>query len=48
MTRVLMDNLDTKMKGTPVEGSIPKLFEGKILNFIKYAASEWFGGWFLR
>ncbi|CAG0901061.1 unnamed protein product [Cyprideis torosa] len=33
--RVLLDNLECKMKGTCVEGTIPKLFEGKMLSFIR-------------
>ena len=31
LTRVLMDNIETKMKGSHVEGVIPELFEGKML-----------------
>jgi len=27
----LLDNIEMKMKGTCVEGAIPKLFEGKML-----------------
>ena len=27
----LLDNMESKMKGTCVAGSIPKLFEGKML-----------------
>jgi hypothetical protein len=27
----LLDNMENKMKGTCVEGIIPKLFEGKML-----------------
>lgn len=27
----LLDNMESKMKGTCVEGTIPKLFEGKML-----------------
>lgn len=33
--RVLLDKLENKMKGTCVEGTIPKLFEGKMESFIK-------------
>eukprot|EP01135_Chromosphaera_perkinsii_P004175 Nk52_evm82s270 gene=Nk52_evmTU82s270 len=33
--RVLCDNLETKMKGTDVEGLISKLFEGKSKSYIK-------------
>lgn len=31
-----MDNLETKMKGTKVEGTIPDLFEGKMIVRIFY------------
>ncbi|CAG0923239.1 unnamed protein product, partial [Notodromas monacha] len=33
--RVLLDNLESKMKRTSVEGTIPKLFEGKMISYIK-------------
>ena len=33
--RVLLDKLETKMKGTLVEGVIPRLFEGKTLSYFK-------------
>ncbi|XP_058793308.1 ubiquitin carboxyl-terminal hydrolase 7 [Phymastichus coffea] len=33
--RVLLDKLESKMKGTCVEGTVPKLFEGKMTSFIK-------------
>ncbi|XP_065225865.1 ubiquitin carboxyl-terminal hydrolase 7 [Planococcus citri] len=33
--RVLLDKLENKMKGTCVEGTVPKLFEGKMESFIK-------------
>lgn len=33
--RVLLDKLESKMKGTVIEGTVPKLFEGKMLSFIK-------------
>jgi len=33
--RVLMDNLETKMKGTELEGRIAKLFKGKYRNYIR-------------
>ncbi len=34
--RVLLDNLESKMKRTSVEGTIPKLFEGKmIVSFVE-------------
>lgn len=35
LDRVLLDNLQTKMKGTKAEGTVEKLFQGKIRNFIK-------------
>ncbi|GAA5807685.1 hypothetical protein MFLAVUS_001059 [Mucor flavus] len=33
--RVLQDNLEEKMKGTPADGAISKLFEGKMKSYIK-------------
>jgi len=33
--RVLLDKLEMKMKKTCVEGTIPKLFEGKMLSYIR-------------
>ncbi|XP_060521700.1 ubiquitin carboxyl-terminal hydrolase 7 isoform X3 [Cylas formicarius] len=33
--RVLLDKLESKMKGTCVEGMLPKLFEGKMLSYIR-------------
>ena len=33
--RVLLDKLEMKMKGTCVEGQIPKLFEGKMVSYIR-------------
>jgi len=33
--RVLLDKLETKMKTTCVEGTIPKLFEGKMISYIR-------------
>ncbi|KAL0278652.1 UNVERIFIED_CONTAM: hypothetical protein PYX00_000410 [Menopon gallinae] len=33
--RVLLDKLESKMKGTCVEGTVPKLFEGRMVSFIK-------------
>jgi len=33
--RVLLDKLEVKMKKTCVEGTIPKLFEGKMLSYIR-------------
>ncbi|XP_018496359.1 ubiquitin carboxyl-terminal hydrolase 7 [Galendromus occidentalis] len=34
LCRVLLDNMESKMKGTIVEGTIPKLFEGKMISYI--------------
>ena len=34
-SRVLLDDLEEKMKGTPVEGALEKLFVGKMQNVIK-------------
>lgn len=31
LCRVLIDNMESKMKNTIVEGTIPKLFEGKMM-----------------
>ncbi|KAL5273891.1 USP7 family protein [Megaselia abdita] len=33
--RVLLDKLESKMKGTCVEGTVPHLFEGKMKSYIK-------------
>jgi len=33
--RVLLDKLESKMKQTCVEGTIPRLFEGKMISFIR-------------
>ncbi|CAH0563456.1 unnamed protein product [Brassicogethes aeneus] len=33
--RVLLDKLESKMKGTCVEGTVPKLFEGKMNSYIR-------------
>lgn len=33
--RVLLDKLESKMKGTCVEGTVPKLFEGKMMSYIR-------------
>jgi ubiquitin C-terminal hydrolase len=33
--RVLMDNLVTKMKGTPLEESIPSLFRGRLRRYVR-------------
>lgn len=35
LCRVLLDNMESKMKGTCVEGTIPRLLEGKMLSYIK-------------
>lgn len=35
LNRVLCDHLEDKMKGTPVEGTIQRLFEGSIRSYIK-------------
>lgn len=35
LCRVLLDNMESKMKGTCVEGTIPQLFEGKMLSYIR-------------
>lgn len=35
LCRVLIDNMESKMKGTCVEGTIPRLLEGKMLSYIK-------------
>ena len=35
LDRVLCDNLEEKMKGTPVENEVPRLFRGKLKNFVK-------------
>jgi hypothetical protein len=34
-SRVLCDNLESKMKGTAVEGTIADLFEGKMRSYVK-------------
>jgi ubiquitin carboxyl-terminal hydrolase 7 len=33
--RVLMDNMEEKMKGTSVEGTVPRLFEGTMKSYIR-------------
>lgn len=33
--RVLLDKIENKMKGTSVEGTVPKLFEGKMTSYIQ-------------
>ncbi|KAJ1772579.1 ubiquitin-specific protease ubp15 [Coemansia sp. RSA 1843] len=40
-SRVLQDNLETKMKGTVVDGVIAKLFEGKTKNYIRCVNVEY-------
>jgi len=35
LCRVLMDNIENKMKCTKVEGVIPQLFEGKMISYVK-------------
>jgi len=35
LCRVLLENMESKMKNTCVEGTIPKLFEGKMLSYIR-------------
>ncbi|XP_076333936.1 ubiquitin carboxyl-terminal hydrolase 7-like isoform X2 [Tachypleus tridentatus] len=35
LCRVLLDNMESKMNGTCVEGTIPRLFEGKMISFIR-------------
>jgi ubiquitin carboxyl-terminal hydrolase 7 len=35
LCRVLLENMESKMKGTCVDGTIPKLFEGRMLSFIE-------------
>ncbi|XP_075588798.1 ubiquitin-specific protease 7 isoform X5 [Dermatophagoides farinae] len=35
LCRVLLDNMESKMKNTIVEGTIPKLFEGKMISFVR-------------
>ncbi len=35
LCRVLMDNLENKMKHTNVDGIIPELFEGKMISYVK-------------
>lgn len=41
LCRVLMDNLENKMKNTKVEGIIPKLFEGKMISYVKCKAIDY-------
>ncbi|KAK3090560.1 hypothetical protein FSP39_012693 [Pinctada imbricata] len=35
LCRVLLENMESKMKGTVVDSTIPKLFEGKMLSYIR-------------
>lgn len=35
LNRVLLDNLETKFKGTPADGIVNKLFAGSLYNYIK-------------
>jgi ubiquitin carboxyl-terminal hydrolase 7 len=35
LNRVLIDNLEKKMKNTPLDGALKDLFEGRTKNFIK-------------
>lgn len=35
LCRVLLENMEKKMKGTCVDGTIPKLFEGRMRSYIK-------------
>ncbi|ESO09431.1 hypothetical protein HELRODRAFT_97558 [Helobdella robusta] len=35
LCRVLLENMESKMKGTCVDGTIPKLFEGRMLSYIR-------------
>ena len=35
LNRILMDRLETRMKGTPVEGKLNELFVGKMKSFVK-------------
>ncbi|VDL57122.1 unnamed protein product [Hymenolepis diminuta] len=35
LCRLLLDNMETKMKGTSVESTIPNLFRGKMLSYIR-------------
>lgn len=39
--RVLLDKLESKMKGTCVEGTVPRLFEGKMSSYIKCKMVEY-------
>ncbi|KAJ2813073.1 ubiquitin-specific protease ubp15, partial [Coemansia furcata] len=39
--RVLQDNLETKMKGTVVDGAVAKLFEGKMKSYIRCVNVEY-------
>jgi ubiquitin carboxyl-terminal hydrolase 7 len=35
MMRILLDKLEERMKGTPADGTIEKLFVGKIKSYIR-------------
>ncbi|KAL5018785.1 hypothetical protein ScPMuIL_004507 [Solemya velum] len=35
LCRVLLENMESKMKNTCVDGTIPKLFEGKMMSYIR-------------
>ncbi|KAM0733549.1 Ubiquitin carboxyl-terminal hydrolase 7 [Formica fusca] len=39
--RMLLGKLESKMKGTCIEGTVPKLFEGKMVPFIKFKNIEY-------
>lgn len=41
LCRVLLDNLENKMKHTSVEGCIPRLYEGKMISYIKCKSIEY-------
>ncbi|CAB4030549.1 ubiquitin carboxyl-terminal hydrolase 7-like, partial [Paramuricea clavata] len=41
LCRVLLDNMESKMKGTCVEGVIPKLLEGKMCSYIKCTSVDY-------
>ena len=43
LRRVLLDKLESKMKATCVEGTIPRLFEGKMVRrFVKKSSLQYF------
>jgi ubiquitin C-terminal hydrolase len=41
LCRVLLDNVETKMRGTPVADTIPNLFCGKMLSYIRCKYVDW-------